>query len=356
MADLASGYNIIEKIGVGARSTIYRVVDPRSGETYALKRVIREPHEDARFLEQAINEHEIAQANDHPSLRRSYELKRFRKWTKLSEVQVVMEYVQGVSLEQHRPTDVLEIVEIFLKVAEGIDALHRAGFLHADLKPNNILAGVNGEVKIIDFGQGCPIGFRKKRIQGTPGYIAPEQAHRRPLDQRTDFFNLGATLYWALTGREFPTIISKNAKPGVINVVAPRSVPSPVELNEETPVALSRLVMECCQERPQDRPRDIRQIISRLEATHNMLSKQREAESKDKKEGAPDAAADAKTATSAGRKTSKDESPHDLIDLDTLGHSGTVHDSVDIAEILNEPAPDDTDASESHNPLHKGES
>src|SRR5438105_1597618 len=119
VADFISGYNIIEKIGTGARSTIYQVVDPETGETFALKKVIREAHEDTRFLEQAIQEFEISNAVEHPCLRRSYKLKKIRKLMRMSEVEVVMEYVRGISLEQHRPTDVLEIVQIFLHVAEG---------------------------------------------------------------------------------------------------------------------------------------------------------------------------------------------------------------------------------------------
>ena len=63
--------------------------------------------------------------------------------------------------------------------------------------------------KIIDLGQSCPIGTTKSRIQGTPDYIAPEQVKRRTLGPRTDVFNLGATMYWALTGKNVPTLIPK---------------------------------------------------------------------------------------------------------------------------------------------------
>ena len=271
MADLASGYNILEKIGTGAKSLIYKVVDPSTGQNFAIKRVVREPDEDTRFLEQAITEYEISREIDHPALRRIFDLKRFRSWGRLTEVHVVMEYVQGVSLEQHRPTDMAETVQIFIKVAEGLDAMHRAGFLHTDLKPNNILVCSDSVVKIIDFGQSCPVLTRKKRIQGTPDYIAPEQVHREPLTARTDVFNLGATMYWVLTGKAYPTIISKNSQPGAYNVVAPRQIPAPHEVNPLIPVGLSRLVMESCQEQPIHRPRDMRTVITRLEAVQQML-------------------------------------------------------------------------------------
>ena len=67
VADLVSGYNIIQKLGVGARSQIYQVVDPDTGRVFALKRVIREEHEDARFLQQAITEYDVASRLEHPS-------------------------------------------------------------------------------------------------------------------------------------------------------------------------------------------------------------------------------------------------------------------------------------------------
>lgn len=284
MADLESGYNIIERIGTGARSTIFKVVDPKTGESFALKRVIREPHEDTRFLEQACTEHDIASQTNHAYLRKSYEIKKIRRMLRLTEVQVVMEYVQGVSIEQHRPTEMTEIVAIFLKVAEGLDSLHKIGYLHTDLKPNNILVCLDGSIKIIDFGQGCLIGTRKPRIQGTPDYIAPEQVHRKPLTQRTDIFNLGATLYWVLTGRAYPTLISKTSPARSLNLVAaPRGVPSPQELNDKVPAPLSRLVMESCQERPQDRPRDMKLVINRLEAVHHLLNRTQ----RDDKKGPP---------------------------------------------------------------------
>lgn len=273
MADLASGYNIVEKIGTGARSTIYKVVDPRTGQTFALKRVLRARNEDTRYLEQAIREHEISSLTSHPFLRKAYECKKVRKWARLSQVEVVMEYVQGISLEQQRPTDIAETVDLFIRVAEGLDALHQMGYLHTDIKPNNIMICPDGGVKIIDLGQGCRIGDRKPRIQGTPDYISPEQVHRATLTPATDVFNLGATLYWALTAKNIPTMIPKGAPKGVMHLAMPRNIPTPQELNDQAPLSLSRLVMECVQERPSERPRNMGQVINRLEIVHHQLSK-----------------------------------------------------------------------------------
>ncbi len=276
MSDFISGYNILRKLGDGARSQVYHVVKPETGQIYALKRVIRAKHEDCRFLDQAIQEYEVSSRLNHPYLRKAFELKRIRSMLRLSEVQVVLEFVDGVSLDKHRPDRIDATVELFLMVAEGLNAMHEDKLLHTDIKPNNILVTADSTVKIIDYGQSCEIGFRKPRIQGTPDYIAPEQVERRHLTKQTDVFNLGATLYWALTGTAYPTMISKQGKRSD-KADLPKHVPSPQELNPEIPTALSKLVMESCTHEPSRRPRDMKEVINRLEMLHHVLTKRRKA-------------------------------------------------------------------------------
>lgn len=272
MADLISGYNIKEKLGIGARSQIYQVTKPDSEEVFTLKRVVRDEHEDTRFLDQAITEFEVSSKFDHPSLRKSIELKRFRKWMKLAEVHVIMEYVAGVTLEKRRPERMEDAIDLFIKLAEGLDVIHQAGYVHADIKPNNIILTDSGP-KIIDFGQSCPIGFIKPRIQGTPDYIAPEQVKRRHLTAQTDVYNLGATLYWTLTGQTFPTLISRKGKSDEFTIATGAGTPSPQQINHAIPAVLSRLVMESCAFRRSDRPNDMKEVIKRLEMAQHVLAK-----------------------------------------------------------------------------------
>ncbi len=115
---------------------------------------------------------------------------------KVSEAFMLMELVDGKPLDVRPPNSLMETVDTFIKVAEGLKALHLMGWVHCDIKPNNILRNERGEVKVIDFGQSCKIGTVKERIQGTPDYISPEQVSRRPVAIQTDVYNLGATLYW----------------------------------------------------------------------------------------------------------------------------------------------------------------
>ena len=126
-----------------------------------------------------------------------------------------------------------------------------------------------GMVKLIDFGQSCPIGTVKDRIQGTPDYIAPEQVQRQPITPRTDVFNLGATMYWVLTRRHIPTMIPKG-EPGTV-VKSDNTCPAPREINPQVPPALSGLVVGCVQARPNDRPESMEQVCSRLEIALTQL-------------------------------------------------------------------------------------
>ncbi len=264
------GFTIGEHLGNGARSTIYAATEIATGKIYSLKRVVKHEARDHRYFEQVYNEFAVSSRTDHPSLRRSFQLKRVRKFLRIKELLLLMEYVRGQTLEQSRPGEISRIIVIFLKVARGLEALHQLGYIHADIKPNNIICGPDDTVKIIDFGQSCPMGYVKPRIQGTPDYIAPEQVRRLPLDRRTDVFNFGATLYWVLTNRPFPTLLPSRRHNG-IELVSERTAVSPHEVNSEVPAPMSKLVMDCCQSNPQERPGDIRQVIARLEVVQGIV-------------------------------------------------------------------------------------
>ena len=255
------GYEVLGTLGFGARSTIYAVKD-KDHQVYALKRVVKETASDQRFLDQAILEHEVASKFDHPVLRKSYKLIRQRKLIATSEVYVLMEMVDGLTFEQYRAPDFGHLCRLCQQVAEGLGAMHDAGFVHADIKPNNILVSENDRIKLIDFGQSCPIGTVKARIQGTPDYIAPEQVLRKEITPQTDVFNLGATLYWLLTSQHVPTLIPRG-EPG-LSFRQKEACPPPREVNPRVTPALSALVMSCIQTEPRDRPANMTEVHERL--------------------------------------------------------------------------------------------
>ena len=273
MAQTLLHYEVLERLGEGARSTIYKVLDPSTRQTLALKHVIRNDPKDIRFIEQMEAEYEISRQLTHKNLRRSFDLKIIKSLLlKVNEAFLVMEYFDGKPLETELPPDLGDVLDLFIQAAEGLKVMNNMGLVHCDIKPNNILRDRHGRVKVIDYGQSCKIGTVKDRIQGTPDFIAPEQVARKPVIPQTDVFNLGATLYWCLTGRHIPTLYTVNKK-GENSFLLDTAIPAPSELNPVCPVPVSNLVLECISTNPNKRPADMDTVIRRLELGRHVLSK-----------------------------------------------------------------------------------
>jgi eukaryotic-like serine/threonine-protein kinase len=264
------GFTIKKRIGTGARTTIYLATDDVDGTEVALKRVIFEKPEDARIFEQVEAEYKIAKRVNHPYIRKCYKLKKLRSMFRTTEMLLAMEYFDGQSLEDGPALSLLDVLLVFRMVATGLNAMHQRGLVHCDIKPNNILLSKAGAIKIIDLGQSCRTGTTKRRIQGTPDYIAPEQVRRKPLGPKTDICNLGATMYWALTGKTVPTLIPKK-DPFGLPVQEP--IRQPNEIRTQIPLGISKLVMDCVAEDLAKRPTDMTTVISRLDLMiHSILS------------------------------------------------------------------------------------
>jgi serine/threonine protein kinase len=271
------GYRITQQLGIGARSKISLGTELKTGKTFAVKYVDRTSSEDDPFIAQVETEYEVSSNISHKRLRHSFFIHRERKLLQTRRIWLVMEYVDGLILEKARPNRLNTFLVLFRKIAQGLHAMHEAGYVHTDIKPTNIMIARGGIVKIIDFGQSCPLHHRKERIQGTPDYIAPEQVRRMALDQRTDIFNLGATMYWVLTSEKYPTAIRGTDARGGINIITADKPIAPIELNDKIPLALSKLVMECCRDNPAERPADMKQLRSRLSVVQKLWTKTREA-------------------------------------------------------------------------------
>jgi len=258
------GFSIIKRIGTGARSAIYQATDEKAKQVVALKHAVLECPEDHRIFEQMEAEYYVSRQMDHPYLRKCHKMIKKRKFLRVHELILSMELFDGQSLEEQGRLSLGDVLLVFRMVATGLNAMHQKGFVHCDIKPNNILFNKAGTIKIIDFGQSCRIGHIKKRIQGTPEYIAPEQVRREHLSHRTDIFNLGATMYWALTGRHVPTLIQRTNEFG-LTVSEPPEFKAPHEIYKKIPLGLSEMVTQCVQDKPSDRPENMAEIIARLD-------------------------------------------------------------------------------------------
>jgi serine/threonine-protein kinase len=267
------GYEVLAYLGTGAGSEIYAVSDPSTRQIYALKHVVKTNAKSERYITQIEAEFEIGRSVVHPGLRRSVELLTNRTLLrKPTEAALILELFDGHSLED-RPTSSLDnTLDCFIQVAHALEALNAAGYVHCDLKPNNILRSIHGEAKVIDLGQACKTGSVKERVQGTPDYISPEQVKCGPVTNRTDVFNFGATLYWALTGKNIPTLFRIANKSN--SFLVDDQISSPRDLNGGIPEALSDLVMDCVRTSPSKRPDSLAVVARKLEVIQHRLRRE----------------------------------------------------------------------------------
>ncbi len=266
------GYEVIDLIGEGAGSIIYAVSHPETKQIYALKHVMRKTDKHARFIEQLDNEFEVGRKISHPNLRRLIDFQHKKTLLgKVIEAALVMELFDGVPLDVSLPRAMTQLVGVFIETGRALEAMHNAGFVHCDLKPNNILLSREGAVKVIDLGQACAVGTKKERIQGTPDYISPEQVKCLPVSLRTDIYNLGATMYWSLCGRKMPTLFT--IKKSENSFLVDDQIPSPRVVNPLVPESLANFVMECVRLNPRKRPADMGEVVRRLEIINHGIQR-----------------------------------------------------------------------------------
>lgn len=265
------GYEVLRKLGDGAGGSVYAVRRQGSGEVFALKHILRKDEKSQRYFDQIANELDVSKRVDHANVRKCLEVRTRRAYLvmgAITEAALVMELLEARPLEavvEQGPGDgvggVPGLVVMMYHAAMGMAAINRAGYVHCDMKPANIMIDTRGVAKVIDLGQAGPDGVAKKRIQGSPNFISPEQFKLQPVTFRTDVFNFGATLYWSLTGKYVPTAYTR-AK----GLMKGRSddAPAPNELRADVPKSLGALVRESVRSDPRERPESMIAIANRL--------------------------------------------------------------------------------------------
>jgi serine/threonine protein kinase len=259
-------YQVLGTLGTGAHSTILHVRRSADSKHYALKVVPVERPEDGKFLQQARHEFRVAGLLDHPNLIKIYTLEAQRDWLfRVRKVHLLIEYVNGRTLDTYKRIPVPKLVHVFARVAAGMVHMHRRRVFHADLKPNNVMLSRAGEVKVIDYGLAWVQGEDKNRTQGTPEYMAPEQVKKAVVNERTDIYNFGATMYRLTTWRHPPSaMVAKGGLP--LDAKSWARLLKPVaECNPEAPRELSDLIHRCLAFNPHDRPERMSEVQAVLD-------------------------------------------------------------------------------------------
>jgi serine/threonine protein kinase len=268
MSNLRIGkFQVLGQLGTGAHSTILHVRRSADSTHYALKVVPIGGPQDRKFLEQAEHEFRVAQMLDHPNLIKVYALETLRDWFfRVNKVHLLIEYVNGKTLDTIPRLPIPKLVQVFEKVASGLVHMHRRNVFHADLKPNNILLSRSGDVKIIDYGLAWIRGENKGRVQGTPEYMAPEQAKNRFVNERTDIYNLGATMYRMVTMRLPPSVVSEEDGGLPIDAKTWKKLLKPVsEYAPDAPKPLCDLIQRCLAFSAHERPERASEVQGALD-------------------------------------------------------------------------------------------
>ena len=253
---------VLSTLGTGAHSTILRVRRDDDGREYALKVVPIDDEDDKKYLDQAKHEYRVGQMLDHSNLMKVFAFETESNWRfQVKKAKVLTEYVPGTTIDKSpllKPAKLLRVLE---KVAAGLVHMHKKGVIHADLKPNNIMLGPRLTVKVLDFGLArVKADPPKDRVQGTPEYMAPETATHKLINERTDIYNFGATMYRLATFKLPPAVIGEiGGLPLDAKMYA--SLFEPVDaINPGCPTELCDLIHRCLSFSARQRPERMSEI------------------------------------------------------------------------------------------------
>jgi response regulator RpfG family c-di-GMP phosphodiesterase/serine/threonine protein kinase len=208
-------YRLLDLLGQGGMGTVYRAEHVQLRRQVALKVMARSIEGNSRLLHRFYAEARAVARLQHPNIVTCLDAGRVGRSGPGGHTRdyFVMEFIPGQDLygliRQKGPLSPRRACELFRQVAEALGEAHRLGLVHRDIKPSNVLVTPDWQAKVLDFGLArlpSENVTEPGTLLGTVGYMAPEQAHDpHNVDARADLFGLGATMYWALTGREpFP--------------------------------------------------------------------------------------------------------------------------------------------------------
>lgn len=266
-------YRILEQLGAGGMGEVYRARDERLDRSVALKRLAPDGEDPKRAQRMIRREARAAAQLNHANIVQVHDLLEGETGDWLVMELVVGRSLRQVLADQGGPLPAEQVVEIALGVAAGLAEAHAAGLVHRDLKVENVMLTLAGEVKVLDFGiarqlsvpRGVPVATtlaEPGRIVGTISAMSPEQAMGDPVDHRSDLFSLGSLLYELLTGvspfRAASRIETLN------RICCHREVP----VSEHVPMvppALAELTGHLLEKVPAHRPQQASAVIAALQ-------------------------------------------------------------------------------------------
>ena len=255
-------YEILEKIGTGGMSDVYKAKDHKLNRMVAVKVLKQEFSENANFVSKFRIEAQAAAGLMHPNIVNVYDVGEEN-----GIYYIVMELVEGITLkkyiEKKARLSVKEAISIAIQVSMGIEAAHNNHIIHRDIKPQNIIISKEGKVKVTDFGiaKAATSNTITSNVMGSVHYTSPEQARGGYSDAKSDIYSLGITMFEMLTGR-----VPFNGETTVAIAIKhiQEEMPSPREYVSEIPISVEQIVFKCCQKSPDRRYQSMGELIADL--------------------------------------------------------------------------------------------
>jgi eukaryotic-like serine/threonine-protein kinase len=251
-------YPVIREIGSGATSRVYLARDPFADREVAIKVFLFSADVDQQ-TERMMHKAFLAEASLAGKLAHPHIVDIYDAVAEPDHSYLVMEYVQGTTLEAHSEVSTLlalsKVVEIIFKCIRALEYAFQHGVIHRDIKPGNILLSDDGETKVGDFGASFQQRHGMESTQltgiGSPAYMSPEQVRMvEALNHQTDIYSLGVVMYRLLTGRlPFQAATQAALTYAILNTVPAR----PMTLRPDLPPLLDQIVMKAMQKDAKDR-------------------------------------------------------------------------------------------------------
>ncbi len=259
---LADRYEILEQIGTGGMSDVYKAKCHKLNRYVAIKVLKKEFSEDKTFVSKFRAEAQSAAGLTHPNIVNVYDV-----GDENGIYYIVMELVEGITLkkyiEKRGRIPYKEAVSIAIQVAKGMQAAHTHHIVHRDIKPQNIIISRDGKVKVTDFGiaKAATSSTINSSAMGSVHYISPEQARGGYSDERSDIYSFGITLFEMLTGT-VPFDGDSTVSVAVQHIQD--DIPKPSSVADGIPVSIDKIVLKCTQKKTERRYQDASELIADL--------------------------------------------------------------------------------------------
>ena len=258
-------YRIQSVIGMGGMAIVYRAIDVQNGATVAIKVLKQEFLADEQFRMRFENESRAVSILNHKNI-----VKVFDVALNDDLYYIVMEYLNGITLKQYiNQQGHLGWRETLYFLSQILDALrhaHSKGIVHRDIKPQNIMLLSDGSIKVTDFGiarfSSTNTNTMTDKAIGSVHYISPEQVSADHIDQRSDIYSVGVTLYEMLTG-ELPFDADNPVSVALMQLQL--DPPSPRQKNPDIPEGLEEIILKCMAKNPDNRYSCVEELMEDVE-------------------------------------------------------------------------------------------